>query len=181
MKKTMPTFVRCSALICVLSLALGIGISSCATSASAPTMQSVAPGAEERAVRAAREAQNRAIASGDVERITSYWTEDVEIRRGLGALAVGRDAYRKLFIETGFDSAVVYQREPSTVTISSAWPLAYESGTWAGHLGSATGPVVIGGSYAAQWVKREGHWLIRGEVFVALECAGRGCAYAAAL
>jgi len=109
-----------------------------------------------------------------------FWTDDVEIRRGLGALIVGRDAYRNLFINTGSDSAVVYQRETEIVTISSVWPLAYESGTWTGHLGGAKGPVVIGGSYAAQWVKRGGRWLIRGEVYVALMCAGRGCGYAAA-
>ena len=131
------------------------------------------------AVREARHAQNDAIARGDVDRIASYWTDDVEIRRGLGALNVGRDAYRKLFVPgSTFDSAVVYQREPSTITVSEKWPLAYESGTWAGHKGSASGPAIIGGSYAAQWVKRNGRWLIRGEVYVALTCAAEGCAFA---
>jgi hypothetical protein len=41
------------------------------------------------------------------------------------------------------------------------------------------GPVVIGGRYSAQWVKRGGRWLIRSEVFVALTCDGAGCAAAA--
>jgi len=45
--------------------------------------------------------------------------------------------------------------------MSAAWPLAFEEGDWAGHLGSAAGPAVIGGRYAAQWVKRDGRWLIR--------------------
>jgi hypothetical protein len=35
---------------------------------------------------------------------------------------------------------------------------------------------VIGGRYSVQWVKRDGRWLIRSEVFVALTCAGTGCA-----
>jgi hypothetical protein len=37
------------------------------------------------------------------------------------------------------------------------------------------GPVVIGGRYSAQWVKRGDRWLIRAEVFVALTCSEVGC------
>jgi len=136
--------------------------------------------AEARAIRAARAAQNRAMASGDVERVAGFWTEDVEIRRGLGQLVVGRAAYRELVAAGVRDSGLVYEREPDTVEVSPHWPLAYESGTWAGHLGRADGPVVIRGRYSAQWLKRAGAWLIRGEVFVALTCAGVGCTYPAA-
>jgi ketosteroid isomerase-like protein len=169
---------RCLIVVFLLS---ALGLAACAHSASVKGAGQSVAAADEQAVRAARMAQNEAIRSGDVDRVAEFWTEDVEIRRGLGPLIVGRDAYRLLWVNTGDpDSALVYQREPATVTISSAWPLAYESGTWAGHLGGVGGPAVIGGNYAAQWVKREGHWLIRGEVFVALTCAGRGCAYAAA-
>jgi len=150
-----------------------------ACSGSSDTARAVS--ADERAVRAARAEQNRAIASRDVDRIAEFWTEDVEIRRGLGQLILGRDAYRQLFTEKGNrDSSLVYQREPREIVISPRWPLAYESGTWTGHLGAADGPVVITGQYAAQWVKRADRWLIRGEVFVALTCAGAGCAFAAA-
>jgi ketosteroid isomerase-like protein len=142
---------------------------------------SAAAGNDEQSVRAARAAQNEAIAAGDVDRIAEFWTDDVEIRRGLGVLVVGRAAYRQLFVRGATpDADVVYQRDPKTVSISTAWPLAFESGTWAGHMGGPTGPAVIGGSYSAQWVKRGGRWLIRGEVYVALMCAGQGCAFAAA-
>ena len=104
----------------------------------------------------------------------------MEIRRGLGALVIGRDAYKKLFnpdsgaIARGEE--LIYQREPASVDVSAHWPLAYEAGTWAGHYGRADGPIRIGGRYAAQWVKRDGKWLIRGEVYVALTCSGVGCA-----
>jgi ketosteroid isomerase-like protein len=137
-----------------------------------------------RAVRDARAAQNRAIAALDTAAVASFWTEDVEIRRGLGALVLGRDAYKKLFNPDSGAVArgeeLIYQREPSTVIVSSRWPLAYEEGAWIGHLGRADGPAQIGGRYAAQWVKRGGQWLIRGEVYVALNCAGAGCASSAA-
>ena len=138
---------------------------------------------ETAAIRSARTAQNRAIAAGDTAEAARYWTDDVEIRRGLGPLVVGRAAYQRLIVP---DSAarlagtdLIYERTPSSVEVSTRWPLAYESGNWVGHLGSANGPVVIRGRYGAQWVKQETRWLIRGEVYVALSCAGVGCSYEA--
>lgn len=74
---------------------------------------------------------------------------------------------------------LVYQRQTKDVEVSAKWPLAFETGTWAGHQSTLAGPVVIGGRYSAQWVKRDGRWLIRSEVFVALTCAGAGCDAAA--
>jgi len=142
-----------------------------------------AESAEARSVRSARAAQNRAIAALDTADVASFWTEDVEIRRGLGALVIGRDAYKHLFNPDSGAVArgeeLIYQREPARVDMSAGWPLAYEEGTWVGHLGRADGPALIGGRYAAQWVKRGGRWLIRGEVYVALTCSGAGCASAA--
>jgi ketosteroid isomerase-like protein len=135
-------------------------------------------------VRAARAAQNRAIAALDTATVASYWTDDVEIRRGLGVLVTGREAYKQLFnpdpgaVARGEE--LIYQREPTTVEVSPQWPLAYEEGTWVGHLGRADGPALISGRYGAQWVKRNGKWLIRGEVYVALTCAGAGCSSKAA-
>jgi ketosteroid isomerase-like protein len=137
-------------------------------------------GAEARAVRAARAAQNRAIAALDTAAVASFWTEDVEIRGGHGSLVVGRETYRNLFnTDSGAiarGEELIYQREPATVEISARWPLAFEEGSWTGHFGRADGPVLVGGRYAAQWVKRNGRWLIRGEVYVALTCAAAECA-----
>jgi ketosteroid isomerase-like protein len=136
------------------------------------------------AVRTARAAQNRAIAALDTAVIASYWTGDVEIRRGLGVLVTGRENYKKLFVNDPAAIArgeeLIYQRTPANVVVSKQWPLAYEEGTWVGHLGKADGPAMIGGRYAAQWVKRDGRWLIRGEVYVALTCSDAGCTSKAA-
>jgi ketosteroid isomerase-like protein len=139
---------------------------------------------EAAAIRSARVAQNRAIAAGDTAAAATYWTEDVEIRRGLGQLVVGRSAYQRILLPDSAavqrGTALIYERTTSSVDVSTQWPLAYESGEWAAHLGSATGAVVIRGRYGAQWVKRGSRWLIRGEVYVALSCAGAGCEYSAA-
>ncbi len=141
--------------------------------------QSAAPDAH--AIREARAAQTAAIASGDLDRVASYWTDDVTIRRALGQSVEGTIAARKIFEPAGAAAAhLVYRRSAVDVEVSANWPLAYEAGVWSGHLGSVAGPVVIGGRYAAQWVKRDGRWLIRSEVFVALACEGSGCGFSAA-
>jgi ketosteroid isomerase-like protein len=128
---------------------------------------------EAAAVRSARAAQNTAIAQHDLERASTYWTEDVVIRSALGRVIQGRVNYRSVM---GADTATVYRREPDRVDVSDneRWPLAFESGTWTGR-DPRSGRSLIRGRYAAQWIKRDGRWLIRAEVFVALGCTGTGC------
>ncbi len=136
---------------------------------------------EAAAIKAARLQQNVAIAAFKAAEVASFWTDDVTICRGLGIQVAGKAAYRKLFEEDHpSPTTLVYQRLPDTIELSPVWPLAFESGVWAGHLGTATGPVVISGRYSAQWVKRGERWLIRGEVYVALAGAGAGLQFKAA-
>jgi ketosteroid isomerase-like protein len=125
------------------------------------------------AVRATRAAQNTAIAQHDLDRVASYWTDDIVIRSALGRVIQGRAGYRTVL---GADTATLYRREPDRVDVSAndRWPLAFESGTWTGS-DPRTGRPLLRGRYAAQWIKRNGHWLIRSEVFVALGCSGAGC------
>ena len=133
------------------------------------------------AIQSARLRQNEAIVKHQVDAIASAWTDDVTICRGLGVQLAGKAAYRKFFEnDVGSPNEIVYQRAPAAIEASSLWPLAFETGTWQGHLGSVTGPVVISGRYSAQWVKRDGQWLIRSEVFVALDGAGTGRNFKAA-
>jgi ketosteroid isomerase-like protein len=126
-------------------------------------------------IRIARRAQNAAMAAGDVERAATWWTDDVAIRRGLGAPVNGLAAYKAILERAPVsDTALVYDRKTTGVTVSDHWPLAFETGTWVARRGGK-GAALITGQYSAQWVKRDGKWLIRGEVFVALTCAGVGC------
>ncbi len=134
------------------------------------------PAADRAAIRAVRVAQNQAIASGDLDRAATFWTEDVTVRRALGQSLSGREAARRaLEPPTPPAPRLIYQRLTKDVEVSPKWALAFETGIWEGHQTTIAGPVVIGGRYSAQWVKRGDRWLIRSEVFVALTCAGVGC------
>ena len=131
--------------------------------------------ADTHAIRAARLAQDAAMAAGDVDLAARWWTEDVTIRRGLGAGLSGIEAYKAIVPRAPLsDTALVYWRTTTDVTVSPAWPLAFETGTWTARV-AGKGPSLITGRYSAQWVKRNDQWLIRAEVFVALKCAGKGC------
>ncbi|MBS0379467.1 MAG: nuclear transport factor 2 family protein [Proteobacteria bacterium] len=132
--------------------------------------------ADSAAIKQARLKQNAAIVRHDVDEIASYWSDDVTICRGLGFQVAGKAGYRQLFEDDDLKAPdmIVYQRIPTSIETSSSWPLGFETGIWKGHLRSVHGPVVIQGRYSAQWVRRAGRWLIRSEVFVALEGAGIG-------
>ena len=118
------------------------------------------------AIRAARLAQNAAIVRHDLAAIASFWTDNVTICRGLGIQVAGKAAYLELFRGDDPGNAIIYERLPDDITVGTDWPLAFETGRW---VGRRNGRPVLGGRYSAQWVRDGERWLIRGEVYVALE------------
>jgi ketosteroid isomerase-like protein len=141
----------------------------------------LAPADDATLIRAARRAQNAAFARRDFSAAAQTWTADVSIRAGLGRTITGRDAYLSAFAG---DSVMDYVRTPTEVVVSKHWPLAYEAGTWVGRTrasASAGAGARLGGQYSAQWVKANGRWLIRSEVFVALDCVGTPCSWPAVM
>jgi ketosteroid isomerase-like protein len=155
------------------TLIAAVAVGSFAAVRSAPQSREAA------AVRAARAAQNTAIASRDFDRAATFWTDDVVIRSGLGRVVQGRSSYRTAMAA---DTETVFRREPDRVDVSDneRWPLAFESGTWTAK-SARNGRLLVRGRYAAQWIKRNGRWMIRAEVFVALGCANEGCSRAIAV
>lgn len=127
----------------------------------------------EREIRAARTAQNAAIAARNADSVASFWIDDVTVTAGLGYVVRGRVAYKAAF---GQDAPMTYSRITERVEVSGTWPLAWEEGKWSGTAGEQTAPL-LGGRYSAQWVKQNGRWLIRSEVFVALNCTGAACSW----
>jgi ketosteroid isomerase-like protein len=159
-----------------LALTAVLAAAGCAHSPGSPTA------ADEAAIRQARRVQTQALARDDLETVVKYWTPDITIRRALGHPIETAAAARKAIEPTpGQNPAtrMIYQRETVSVSASSNWPLAYEEGRWSGHVGNVANAPIISGRYGAQWVKRDGRWLVRSEVFVAIDCADAGCKAAA--
>lgn len=137
---------------------------------------------DEETIREARRIQTKAIAADDLDTVVKYWAPEITIRRALGHPVEGAAAARKLLeVPANANAAtrIIFQREASSVSASKIWPLAYEEGRWSGHVGNIDSKPIFSGKYAAQWVKRDGKWLIRSEIFVAIDCADAGCKAAA--
>jgi ketosteroid isomerase-like protein len=66
-------------------------------------------------------------------------------------------------------------RTPSEITLSEAYPLAIEHGTWVGSRATENGKLENGGQYTAAWRKTDGVWRIYAELFVGIYCNGADC------
>jgi ketosteroid isomerase-like protein len=149
-------------------IVLSTFVTACAT-----VVQNPIPSDDELAIRAARTAQNDALVSGKLDVVSDFWTEDVTVRTGLGTVLAGRTAYRAAFER---DSTTLYRRETDNVAFSDRWPVAWEEGHWTGRRRHGD-ELLIAGRYATQWIKADGVWKIRSELFVALECAAVACSW----
>jgi ketosteroid isomerase-like protein len=125
----------------------------------------------EREIRAAREAQNAAIAARDLDRVAAGWLDDVTVIASGGRVIRGRQEYRQAFER----DSLTYRRATARVVVSGAWPTAWEEGTWEGRRRAWTGVPLLGGRYAAQWVRTPAGWRIRSETYAALDCADTSC------
>jgi ketosteroid isomerase-like protein len=165
-----------------LAISVRIGVVCVSFFSLTASAQSNNPSLDETKIKESRQLQTQALAKNDLDTVAKYWDPAITIRRALGHPVEGAQAARKLLEPSGNQNAataIVYQREATSVTVSSNWPLAYEEGKWSGHVGSVNATPIFSGKYAAQWVKRDGVWLIRAEVFVAIDCADAGCKAAA--
>lgn len=108
---------------------------------------------DEAKIKESRRLQTQALAKNDFDTVVKYWDPAITIRRALGQPIDGAQAARKLLEPSpnqNLATAIVYQREATSVTVSSNWPLAYEEGRWSGHVGSADSKPIFAGKYAAQ-------------------------------
>ena len=129
--------------------------------------------ADEREIRATRDASNRAIAAHDADVLAASWMDTFHIVTSTSEQRAGREANRQAFRQQfAARPDVVYVRQPSTVTVFGPWKVASERGTWTGRWTETDGRVEIGGDYLAQWRKVGERWLLQSEVFVPTTCAG---------
>ena len=105
-----------------------------------------------KAIQTARMKSNEAIARHDVNALQSYLDEDFVIAISTGAIERSRDEHGRSFA-AHFDEYpdVIYVRTPSEITLSEAYPLAIEHGTWVGSRTTENGKLENGGQYTAAW------------------------------
>lgn len=127
-------------------------------------------------IRSIRMQSNDAIARHDVDALQRFLNVDFVITISSGAIERSREEHATSFA-AHFEQYpdVVYVRTPSQITLSKAYPLAIEHGTWVGSRTGENGKLENGGQYTAAWRKTDGTWRIYSELFVGLYCKGADC------
>ena len=142
----------------------------------AAALATVAAPGDEAAIRATRAETNAAIAEHEVDALASSFTDDVVLVSGAGEALIGKEAMRagftRAFAVPGF---VDYLRTPVSVTVANQGERAAERGRWVGRWQGPSGETRRSGTYLAHWVKPDGRWRIRAELYVTLACDGPGC------
>ena len=129
--------------------------------------------ADVRAIVASRVRSNAAIARHDTAGIAREMMPDVTIVSSTSAIGTGVVAnVSRMAAQFARRPDTRWVRSPDTITVFDAWGVASERGHWVGTWTEPDGPLVIRGSYEAQWRRQDGTWRIQGELFVPLRCEG---------
>jgi len=116
-------------------------------------------------IKSNRALSNAAIAKHDVDGIAKFWLDDFVQVIGRGTYETGKQnisaSWRTLF---NSNPQVTYVRIPQDIIISDNDTMAWETGKWTGiHTYSK------GGNYSAMWIKRNGNWMLKAELYVSLK------------
>jgi ketosteroid isomerase-like protein len=129
--------------------------------------------ADVQAIAAARARSNAAIARQDTAGIAREMMPDVTVVSSTSAMATGVAAnVSRMAAQFARRPDTRWVRTPDTIDVFDAWGVASERGHWVGTWTEPDGPLVIRGSYEAQWRRHDGTWRIQGELFVPLHCEG---------
>jgi ketosteroid isomerase-like protein len=129
--------------------------------------------ADVRAIVAARARSNAAIARHDTAGIAREMMPDVTVVSSTSAMETGVAVnVSRMAAQFARRPDTRWIRTPDTIAVFDAWGVASERGHWVGTWSEPDAPLVIRGSYAAQWRRQDGTWRIQGELFVPLRCEG---------
>ena len=122
-----------------------------------------------RAIQAAREALNDAIARRDLTGIAQYLAADYHIVTALNTQRDSREASVRSWAEMfESDPAAAYRRTPGEIHINEELGLAQEHGRWSGTMTTPGGVIELGGIYAAKWLRTAEGWQLRAEIYTPL-------------
>lgn len=124
------------------------------------------------AIKAARAANNLAIAEHDLKSFLVTFADDAVFTWSNGTHAIGRIQLASRFDEDFRDPNFNrYVRTPASISVSDRGVRAIERGGWTA-LKKGTR---YGGDYVAHWIKTPEGWRVIGELYVKLYCSGSLC------
>jgi ketosteroid isomerase-like protein len=126
-------------------------------------------------VRSLRAESNAAIAAHDAVRLRKVFADDyLGIVGTTGDLDSGGEATAKSYGDIEFKDASFdrYRRTPDTLQLAESGKRVAESGHWVGIWRKPDGIMRKSGVYLARWVRMDGGWRLKSELFITLECQG---------
>ncbi|MBL7870429.1 MAG: nuclear transport factor 2 family protein [Cyclobacteriaceae bacterium] len=116
-----------------------------------------------------RKESNLALKNHQIEKILSFLTEDINIAASNGKIFSGKIAFKDALTTIFSNSPDLYfVRNSEEVLLNSENNIAWEKGTWIALRPKTDNWNNYGGNYSAYWVKTDGIWKIKSELFVKL-------------
>jgi ketosteroid isomerase-like protein len=108
---------------------------------------------------------SKSVASGDMERVFSYWTEDAIIYPVGMPPAEGKAAIRKFVAVNRSQKNFSLITNPLEATVSKSGDIGYTVGTYqVSMVGPDSIPVIHNGRYMCAWRKVDGSWKCNVEI-----------------
>jgi hypothetical protein len=157
-----------------LPLLLALGVSAC--TAHQPVQTAVSPPRVTEAaaaIRAAREAWNRAFAARDTAVLAGQWAANGILSTGLGSMQ-GRDVIlREHYVSLFADRPdVTFTRSPREIDGHAAWPIVSEFGDWVETWAEPDGRTELRGTYYTIWLGMGDRWVVLSDSYVPGTCRG---------
>ena len=115
-----------------------------------------------------RKSSNDALRKFDTELYLSFITDDAQYTISNGTLIQGKENLRK-YISNSKGPKMYWVRTPIEIDVNEKSGLAWEAGTWKGYTVDSGQQSVAGGKYSTMWMKINGSWKIKSQLFVKLE------------
>lgn len=120
-------------------------------------------------IKAARQASNHAMAKNDMVALSSHFMDNIIVITGSGVSMISKDTVAaKLRRQLEQSADVNFRLIPADILIGDKGDLAFETGKWLGAKKIDPKQKIVGGNYSAMWMKRDGIWKLRSELFVSL-------------
>lgn len=116
-----------------------------------------------------RKKSNLAIKNHQVDVVLEYLTEDIHIAASNGEVFSGKAAFKDALSQVFNENPDLYfVRNAEEVLLNTENNIAWEKGTWVTLRPQTDNWNKYGGNYSAYWVKINGIWKIKSELFVRL-------------
>ena len=113
---------------------------------------------------------NLALKNHQIENVLGYLTDDINIAASNGKIFSGKEDFRAALIDI-FNTYpdLYFVRNSEEVILNIENNVAWEKGYWISLRPETTDWITYGGKYSAYWVKNDGMWKIKSELFVRLD------------